>query len=154
MEFINYAIVSLASFSGLFVGALLSFISPEEMKPGKKYFEIMIKVLFIILAGSIILFLGDHMILSIVTIAVSVWFIMKIPKKYIYPVLAVLFYMSSKDITLFPIAASAIFLIGLPKGTLYSCEQKKASKFDIIKNLLIDHLLFLVIALPLYFSNL
>ena len=155
MDFLNYLLVSIAAFSGLWIGAILSFISPEEMKPGKKYFMWMIKILFMVLVLLIAIFLGgEKFLVSLVFILFCTAFIIYVRQKFIYPVLGLLFYFSAKDAVLFPIAASLIFIIGLPKGSIFAFEHKGVKKDRILKKMFFCHALFLIIALPLYFSNL
>lgn len=155
MDFLSYFLVSIASFSGLLAGASLAFISPEEMKPGRKYFLVFIKVIFVVIAATLALFLGaEKLYISIAFVFVCAAFIIRIPQKFIYPMLGVFFYASSKDAALLPLVASLIFLLGLPKGTIFAAEHFGVRKKRILQKIVIVHSMFFIIALPLYFSNL
>lgn len=155
MNFLNYLLVSLAAFSGLWVGVVLSFISPEEMKPGKRYFKLIVKIVFIIIPILIaVLFGKEKILLSLLLVLVSLAFIMYAPEKYIYPMLGIFLYISSKEAVLFLTIGVAIFILGLPKGSLFAYEHKGMKKNRILRKIIICHIFFFILALPLYFSNL
>ena len=48
MEILNYALVALVISTGLIAGAVIARFAKEEIKPGKKYFILLQKLLFII----------------------------------------------------------------------------------------------------------
>ena len=155
MDFLNYLLVSIAAFSGLWAGAALAFIAPEEMKAGKRHFNAMIKIIFIFMPIFIALFLGkENVFFSVIFVLLSTLFIIYAPKGYIYPLLGVFFYVASKNVILFPIIAASIFILGMPKGSIFAHEHHGMKKARILRKILIMHLLFFVIALPFYFSNL
>lgn len=155
MDFLNYLLVSIAAFSGLWAGALLAFIAPEEMKAGKKYFNAMIKIVFILIPIVIALFLGkEKLLFSVIFVLLSAMFMIYAPKGYIYPLLGVFFYIAGRDDNLFPIIATTIFILGMPKGSIFAYEHHGMKKARILRKIMIMHSLFFVIALPLFFSDL
>ncbi|PIN87124.1 hypothetical protein COV19_01360 [Candidatus Woesearchaeota archaeon CG10_big_fil_rev_8_21_14_0_10_44_13] len=155
MEFLNYAAVSIIAFSGLFCGAMLAFVSPEEMKPGRRHFEAMIKTVFIAIPSLMVFFLGrDNLLLSAVFILLCIAFVFYSNKRFIYPLLGIFFYISARDAGLFPIIAGLIFILGLAKGTIFAHEHEGMKKTRILRKILICHAFFLLISLPLFFSDL
>lgn len=151
MEFLNYALASLVAFSGLWAGAILAFISPEEMKPGKRYFRIMAKAVFILIVLAMALFFGtEKAFFSIIFILLSILFVIYAHERYIYPLLGVFFYIASKDPVYFPVIAGMIFILGLPRGSLFAYEHTGMKKYRIMRKILICNFFF-VIALPLFF---
>lgn len=147
--------MSLTAFSGLWFGAMLAFISPEEMKPGRKYFELAIKLVFIAIAVLLAVFLGkENILLSAIFVLFCIAFVLYPPKRYIYPLLGIFFYISARDAALFPLTAGLIFVLGLPKGSLFAHEHNGMRKMRIIRKILICHCFFFILALPLFFSNL
>lgn len=143
------------SFSGLWFGALLAFISPEEMKPGMKYFEAMINIIFVIVVLlSAYLLRDESLFIPLLLIAMCLFFLFFSQQRYIFPMLGLFFYISSMDSRIFLLTASAIFLLGLPKGSIFAHEHKGMKRARIIRRVFILHCFFFVTALPLYFSNL
>ena len=49
MELINYVLVLIVSFLGLFVGNVLALFSKEELKPGEKWFKVLGWVFFVLI---------------------------------------------------------------------------------------------------------
>jgi len=152
LSFLTYSLVSAASFSGLFAGAALAFIAPEEMDIGRKHFSMLRKIFFSILILSFGFFYSRQSIMAaLLFVVLGSLFIFLANKKFIYPILGALFYSSNIDIVLFEITAISIFLMGLPMGTLFAEEHKKMKKMMILKKLFLQNAMFFVICLPLYF---
>lgn len=159
MEFLNYLLVSIAAFSGLWFGAALAFIAPEEMKAGERYFRMMAKALFLIVAVLIALTLKEKPVYIPLTFMVfciifGIFCPEKFIRQYTFPLIGIFFYVSSKDASLFPIVAALIFLLSLPKGSVFAKEHTGMRKMRILRKILISHVFFFIFALPLYFSNL
>jgi hypothetical protein len=115
-------LIAIISFLGFPFGLLLSILSPEEMKSGKKYFELIQNLLLTF----ILFFIFDYylfpLLLSIVltiTVFLSV-FCWKSKNKgpFFYSSLAILLFLSSKNTALFAMESSLIFLYGIPTGSL------------------------------------
>lgn len=111
--------------SGILAGIALSFIAPEELKQGWKYFKVAKFILFIILVGLIgYSFLPTHHFLNMgifATISIIV-FILNLKFKYQwlellnYALFIILYFLLSSSHQL--LIASALFIYGLPTGTL------------------------------------
>ena len=156
---INYFLVSFLAYSGLFIGMSLAFIAKEEIKPGRKYFVFLKKILL----SLIIVFLFalnklDYIIILLALAIVLVYFYkLRVNKGFkedflIYLIFGAIFYLSYKNTNLFVIESSLMFLYGFPTGTLLvDFKSKWRSLFEILKNIG-----FLIISsgLPFLFSNL
>jgi hypothetical protein len=151
MEFLFYAATVVIAFIGLIVGAILSFISPEEMPTGKKYFPLLQRLILIAILAFFINLLGLSLPLRIIAYVAAVAYILTTTNTIaIYPLIAVLLFFSSSNPNSFFTLTLLTFLYGLPSGSLYAATAK-ASKYNIITTLAIKHILFLVIALALPF---
>ena len=126
--------LSIISFIGLLIGILLAKLSPEELKPGKKYFILLKKIILIAIVISIIYYSK----LSLFGLFIGAFIGYFFKKEYFYFGLALVV---SLQLTKFNILlASLIFIYSLPYGTLL--------KKNIIKEININLALFL---LPLLF---
>ena len=131
MEYIQL-LAPIIAFLGLPFGLFLSFLSPEEMKPGKRYFELIQNLLLVF----ILFFIFDYyllplMISIIITITVFLgvfYWKNKYKSIIIYLILAVFLYLSYKDPTLFALESSLIFMYGFPTGSLIKCKKKDSLK--------------------------
>ena len=152
MNILNYSLTALASYIGLFMGLILALISKEEIKPGKKYFIFLQKAILSVIFIVLFIFLKLNYIVVLLLIACIIIYITKKKKEfndtiYTYILLSAIFYLSSKNINLFIIEASLIFLYGLPTGTLLTTKDKKQTTINILKNIpfiLIAIILFLI----------
>ncbi|MBS3098062.1 hypothetical protein J4209_04685 [Candidatus Woesearchaeota archaeon] len=151
MELLSYFLASILSFSALFLGFSLALAAKEELKPGKKYFVLSQNIILALILVFLLYFKKVSLILSIIiviAVLLSLFYFDKIKNKYtIYPLLGIIFYLSSKNINLFVIESALIFLYGLPTGTLLTNIKNKKQA---IKNIL-HHISFIIIALALFY---
>ncbi len=119
------------SLIGFLLGVILSYIAPEELKPGKKYFIFMKGFLFyLILAYSLFLFIYFQnfyfTLIPIIYFPINLFYIKK-QRKYLQTISNYLFFiiiyititiMVSNN-NLLIILPVLIFLYGLPAGTLF-----------------------------------
>ncbi|MBW2977455.1 hypothetical protein KY331_01295 [Candidatus Woesearchaeota archaeon] len=150
---INYALVTLITFLGLFVGFILALIAKEELKPGKHYFILLQNLIFSLIIF-FLLFYNDLMIwLSALIAFLTFIFLRKSKVKPIatYLSLAVIFNAAFRNrLSVFILIASLIFIYGIPIGSLltYNLKNKKSK---VIKDILIKYGIFIPIALVLFF---
>ena len=132
MQFINYFLASLISYSGLLIGVMLIKIAPEEQKSGQKYFISLGKALLLIIFILAVFYYKG--ILSYFFILIMMFLILLLAefKKWglfkksavIYSLLGILFFISSKNADLFIAESSLILLYGLPIASLiYSRKE-------------------------------
>lgn len=115
----------LLALTGILGGIALSFIAPEELKAGRKYFQISKLGLFVILTGLVgYLFWTMHhfLALGIFAVLAILIFIINVKCKYKwveiinYALFITPYFMIAPSDRL--LIASAIFIYGLPTGTL------------------------------------
>ena len=153
MNVLNYSLAAIISYLGLSIGLILAIIAKEELKAGKKYFILLQKAILLLIFIFLIYFLKFNLInLIIVLLFIFIYLIKYYWNKrinesfYIYLILSIIFYISSKSLNLFIIESSLIFLYGLPTGTLLTTKNKKESIINILKNML-----FIILAIILFF---
>jgi len=100
------------SFSGILFGLLLRKIAKEEIKPGKKYFSVLMKICLIII--SLILMYNFKISWTILIGILLAYFI---PFNYLFLSLS---FIIINDFLLFII----LFIFGLPYGTLIKDNKK------------------------------
>lgn len=138
-------------FLGLYVGAALAFIAPEELKTGKKYFLIL-QMIFITLIIALILYYRQIPYFVIGGAAVFVLFLLNLVKKdisvIVYALLGILFVSAAYSTpNAFFTAATTMFLYGIPTGTLYASNNKKKTKSLIMQDMLLKYFIFIVVAI-------
>ena len=179
IPFFNYFLASAVSYLGLACGAALAFIAPEELSHGRYYLLWLKRAMFVAIFVAFIYYSPTkNLLFSVLLLVLSALFIRYSDGHVFYIILGLLFYLSSSGSRFFLTIASMIFLFGLPTGTLFADKrflerevekeknEIKSKKKDIkneiskkemiavLKSLLLHHLLFFAVALPLYFSNL
>lgn len=121
----------LFSLTGIFFGLILSFIAPEELSPGRKYFIFLRRSLFV-LAVLLILFMfhkqlyliSAFLVLSAVLLVLDVTikkhFVSFLPYLLFLPV----FFLNTKP-PFHLVLATLIFLYGFPLGTLLRVKDEE-----------------------------
>jgi len=152
MNLLNYSLAALIAYIGLFIGFILAIIAKEEIKPGKKYFILLQKIILLLIFIFLLLFINLKYVVVLLILAFILISILRTKKEfnelpYIYIILAIIFYLSSKNLNLFIIESSLIFLYGVPIGTLMTKKSKKETIIELLKNIpfiLIAVILFLI----------
>lgn len=150
MEFLNYFLASIIVYLGLLAGIIISFMTKEELKPGKRYFILLHNIIiafilfFILEQTNLNVYLTLFLPLAVVII--SFIFTELYKKSYlIYLIIGSIFYLSSRDLSYFLIISTLILFYGFLIGTLQT-DFKEKNYFKIVaKNLLF------FICLVLYF---
>ena len=131
----------IVSYSGFLAGIILSIISPEELKPGRKYFWVLQLLLFgllllvplyiILMERRFFLFAGVMIAsLSLLWIRIKQFVLWAEAVYYLFFTVLFLFVSASPQRLLF---LSLLFLYGLPTGTLFRWQlieqhEKKKTK--------------------------
>lgn len=127
MSLLNFSLGIIVSYLGLYVGLALAKISPEEIKPGRRYFMLLEKILFIIIMAVALygLFTSAKFIyFSLLLIAAVIAFFIKKMKFHSYYILFAIL-ASFNDMILI----SLIFVISLPIGTLLADKVTQPLKY-------------------------
>ena len=154
MEFINYFFTSLVSFFGLLIGIILVSIAPEEQKPLSKYFDLIRKILLLLIFVFLMFYYFNNtlylfiLFVYLIFAAIMESRIHNLLRKSMltYVLLGILFYLSRNNINLFVIESSLILLYGVIASSLLY-DRKSKNHF----RLLFYNLGFLIIANILYF---
>ncbi len=150
MQLLNYSLISLISFSGLLIGMILAFTAKEELDPGKKYFILLQKLTLLIILIFLLNFLDIIIYFRIIIYALFIFLMtINIKSQAVYPILAVVFFISSKDINLLIINSILIFFYGFPTGSLFAKKLIKMRKLFVLKNIFLSYFWFVVIAIIL-----
>jgi len=135
-------------FLGFPIGILLSKLSPEEMKTGKKYFHLIQNFILVFILFFIFNYYNINIFLIILTtiiiFSLSFYWENTYKSTIIYIILAIILYLSSKNTQLFAIESSLMFIFGIPTGSSYY-KIKKPLKIILI------NFIFVVLATLLLF---
>ena len=108
------------SFIGLFFGVFLAINSPEEMKPGRKYFYFLEEILLLIIIGLVASTIKFSLVSGLILLGgIVLGSLLK--KEYLYFGL-IIFSLFASSLWIYLIAL--IFLYGLPYGTLIKIHYK------------------------------
>ena len=150
MQLLNYSLISLISFSGLLIGMILAFTAKEELEPGKKYFLLLQKLTLLLILIFLLNFFNVNIYLRIIIYILFIFLMtINIKSQIIYPALAVVFFLSSKDINLFITNSILIFFYGFPTGSLFAKKLIKERKSFVFKKIFLTHFWFILIAIVL-----
>ena len=126
MEVLNYLLALAASFSGIFVGMFLGYITKEELKPGKQYFLWMQNIVLILSVIFVLYSFHFNVVLFVITgLVITLGIINFNPNGIMgYVFLAILIFLSIGNTNLFILTSSMVFLYGLPTGSLFLIRKK------------------------------
>lgn len=146
MQFLTYLLTSSTITLGLFIGLILTIISPEELEPGKKYFKLAKHILFyLIIALSISLFYTNKVHLLIALVMLVIYFLeFRFKEQSIYLLLSILFYLSISTETSFLIIASALFIYSIFLAIDFRLQNMHKNNMKIAGLLLVNYVWFLV----------
>ncbi|MBS1266759.1 MAG: hypothetical protein MAG795_00728 [Candidatus Woesearchaeota archaeon] len=139
---IQFILVSILCFLGLFLGVILAFIAKEiELKPGKKYFIIIRRFVFSLIIAAVLYHL--NMVLAFLLGGFCYFILKKIEKQKISYWLLGLFLFFGSFSPQFLIIASLVLFYGFVQGTLDSDKLLKKSIWNVLVLELKNHYLFL-----------
>lgn len=150
---LSYLLVLIMCFFSLFIGVLISVFAKEELKDGKKYFVFCRKIIFALIIFALIYFLKISLIINIFITIILLFVLFKFKERefVLFNFLGIIFYLSSLNTDLFKINAPLIFIYGILTASVFTEENIKLKKFDLIKKLMLNYIWFLVIGLIFYF---
>ncbi len=143
-------LVSLLAFIGILLGALLAFFTKEELEPGQKYFEMLIKGILLVLMVVLLFKSLENYLLTAIAFFLGIVISFLFRKNYFYFGIA-LFSSSFYSKDFFTFVAALIFLYGLPFGTLIAFNNlKKIKRIYLI--IFTNFILFVLPAIILFFG--
>ena len=152
MEAVNHFLGLVIIFSGLIIGMVLGFIAKEELKPGRKYLELLQK--FLIAAIFIIsIFYSKHIALSIVLVGIIVYLILfkfSFNDIFTYGVFGFIYFIFADNLNTLILLSSLMFLHGLPIGSLMTEEMYKQGYKEIIRNIIYRYVWIIIVGMVLF----
>jgi hypothetical protein len=150
ITYLSYFLASIIAYLGLIVGIILIKLAPEEQKPGKKYFILIKKIIFLLVMAFYLFFYRFNPTLSVIFLAIT--FVLMMNKKLklektglTYFLFVFVFYASSKIPDLFVMESVLIFLYGIPAASLI---LKKKNYYGIF----LKNFWFFIPVILLYFA--
>lgn len=136
-------LVSLLSFLGLIFGVILAIFTKEELKPGSKYFNMLIKIILI----TILLFLSlkllyNSLFPTLVAFSIGIISSILFRKNYLYFGILI-FTVSFYEKEFFSFILALIFLYGLPFGTIIATNN--INKIKKVYPILISNFILFII---------
>ena len=146
MEIITYILTSLLITFGLFIGLVLTIISPEELKPGKKYFKITEHIIFYLIIFFSLTFLYINKVYLLTTLAVLVFYFLefKLKPQFTYLLLSILFYLSTTNKNAFLIISSLLLIYSVFIAINFRIKHMNKNNWQITKLLLINYIWFIL----------
>ncbi|MBI2574295.1 hypothetical protein HYV82_00220 [Candidatus Woesearchaeota archaeon] len=149
MQPLTYFLAALISFTGIIAGAVLAFVTKEEMKPGIKYFMLLQKALLAATAAVFVYYSGLQLPVRIVIYAAVILLLAlsrSINSSIAYALLGGVFYFSSFSRQPFLIISALIFLYGLPTGSIIAAGVIRKPKSAAVKKALLTGAWFVAVA--------
>ena len=157
MGTIQFVLSIIAVFLGVLGGFLLSWIAPEELLPGRKYFmfakKLLLSVILILFVYSLQLLLGYEILL--VALVILLVIIAPLKARIFYPLTALVLVLSLSQPNLFLVQAVLVFVYGMIISTIYCSSFIKKESFTetpgrILIKLILRYISFLIVGIAAY----
>ncbi|HII71874.1 TPA: hypothetical protein HA265_03925 [Candidatus Woesearchaeota archaeon] len=154
--FLTYLLTLVVVFLGVYAGALLAFIAPEELKNGKKYFRGLMHALVGFIAALLVYFYAYNIYWSLAVGLLLLVMMYLLPHAHyvdqiVYLTMGAAFLLSTRNQELFIANSAMIFLYGMPLASDYIERNSKKSKKTLLGDLFLAYGAFIVVGL---FANL
>jgi len=149
---LTYVITSLFAFLGVYVGAILAFIAPDEVKPGMPYFRAFENTLLVFI-GIVLLYAYGAQVWVLILLGVVASIFLYFTKEttpinhIAYFALGIAFFFATRTADLFIAVSSMIFMYGLPLGSIYVARHIKKSRKTVLTDVLLNFGFFVIVAL-------
>jgi hypothetical protein len=151
-----YPIILLICFIGIFIGAIVSFFVPEELKPLKKYFILTQKIIIALILIAIVYFTQLNFIYTII-LFIIIGFLLSFENytKYLYFASPIALYISQSNQQFMLIESFLIFFWSFIIAPIHvekyeKNEKFKKSKIKMKKELFYNNIWFLIIGLLIW----
>lgn len=138
IQFLIFAL----SFLGLLAGVVISFFTKEELRPGKKYFIGLERLVLLSIGLVIISYVREFLLFFIFGIVAGFVF------RRVYFYFGIALALASGQLLL--LLSSLVFVFGLPRGSLLACRLKKKG---IINDVIFSAVFFFIAVLLSYFFS-
>ncbi len=145
----EYILLTLISFSGLFFGILLALNSPEELKDNRKNFLILKYISLLALLFYFMIFYFDKYLISVLSLLLVLYYVFthsRLKDVVAYSVFGVFFYLNHSLLII-----SLLLIFGFAEGTLVRHDLiKKHWRFSFYR-VIENYSVFIIIALLLHY---
>jgi hypothetical protein len=147
MELLTYSLTLIICFFGIFFGIVLAFSAKEEIKPGKKYFILMQKIILLIILIILLNLFDINFYIKLFAYALLIFLMeLNLKNEIFYALLGVAFFFASPDRNLFFLISSLIFFYGFPTGSLFAYKKLKNNAFFVFRKSFLSYFWFLLFA--------
>lgn len=116
-DYITYLLALIVTFLGIFAGAILALIAPEELKAGEKYWKAVKYVFVSLLIITVFYFSIKYSnIITAIILSLAIIFLKLVNREY--PAFAFILFFSTINADFLIITSSLIFIYGFLIGTL------------------------------------
>ena len=156
MIFIEYLLLLLTLFSSTFVGLLLAYIAPEELRSGKKYIFYFQTVIIILIPSLIFYFIGvDVYTISLFLLLLGLLYFKKEDQTVSFYLMGLVAFASLSNNVLINIESTLVFILGMLVSLLYTGQYEENEKmikpfFHLFGEILLKYSLFVVLGLLPY----
>ncbi len=152
MIILEYILISLLAFLGLIIGAILSFIAPEELKPLKKYFRYFYKVIIALVLIVFIVFKGLSILTSVLLLLLFAFLLsIESMKPVIYSVMPLFLY--SLDNRLVLTESILVFILSIVLAAVFiepfEKKQQVKNKLMVLRKLLCKYYYYVFVVIIL-----
>ncbi len=153
MEITTYILTSLIITLGLFMGLILAIISPEELKPGKKYFKLSKHITFYLIIFFSLIFLYKNKVHMMITLVILVFYFLEFKLKHqtTYLLLSVLFFLSTVGKYSFLIISSLLLIYTITISINLRIKHITKNNWKMVKLLITNYIWFFIGTIIIYF---
>ena len=157
-DFIQYILLLIISYLGLLAGIIISYMAKEEIKSGKKYFQILKPIIFVFIVYFFMTYLNIFPVISIILAIVFAGFTFIWDKRMKFINTNILYY-SFFSVIIFETKLSyyasiigvLIFIFGLITASIKSEKLEKVKLLPRVKKILGENIIYIILGLILYF---
>lgn len=156
MELINYLLMLLITFSGLFVGMILAYIAPEEMKPGEKHHKFIQTILFSAFLGVYAYHALSSWIFGVIVFIVLGILLTykKISSRAAYLFFGIVIAFSTEIKQILILESIVVFFYGFVTGTLFMKNKINKPKLEVLSRLILNYGFYFILPIAIYLINL
>lgn len=135
-------LIFVLSFLGLLAGVAIAFFTKEELRPGKKYFTWLERLILLSMGLVIISYVREFLMFFILGAVVGFVF------RRVYFYFGIALALASGQLLL--LLSSLVFVFGLPRGSLLVYRLKRK---DVMKDIIFSAVFFFIAVLVSYFLS-
>lgn len=126
---LQYFLITIGVFLGIYFGTVLAMIAPEELKIGQKYFQWLYLGLLAITISVFSWAIFEELWFAIIFGIILFLVLLKLNDKFVYTIMAILIFVANKNGKI-GIVASFVLLLGLPIATMFCLRYEKNEELN------------------------